>query len=162
MNARFLAAALLVSAISATVAHGADKATISGSYRLVKRVLPDGTTLVPPAVVGFQTFGEGYRNFNVKWTQPDGTPVSLTVLATYDLTPAKYCEHPLLWVQNNLNGPGVSYQWPAEKEECSDVRADGGKLTFQIKGEPVVATFDANSMTAVAAGMFTDVWERLR
>jgi hypothetical protein len=162
MQVRLVVAALLAVGGVAPAARAADAVGIAGTYRLVKRILPDGTVLLPPAVVGFETYGKGYRNFFVKWSQPDGTPVSLSVLSRYELTPTRYCEHPVAWVQNNLGKPGISYQWPVEKEQCSDVKAEGGKLTFALKGEPVVATFDAHALTATAAGMFTDVWERLK
>jgi hypothetical protein len=162
MKARCVVAALLTTIVAVPAVRAGNVVSIAGSYRLVKRILPDGKVLLPPAVVGFETYGKGYRNFTVKWSQPDGTPVSLSVVSSYELTPTRYCEHPLLWIQNNLGSPGVKYEWPAEKEQCSDVKAEGGTLTFAIKGEPVVAVFDAASMTATAAGMFTDVWERLK
>ena len=39
--------------------------SLVGSYRLVRRMLDDGTEILPPDVSGMLTYTETYRNFNV-------------------------------------------------------------------------------------------------
>jgi len=162
VRARLVVVGAAAVVAAASIVQAAGPVSIAGTYRLVKRTLPDGKELAPPAVVGFQNFVKGYRNFSVKWTQPDGTPVSITLVAKYQLSATKYCEQPVLWVQNNLGTPGVKYDAPPEKAQCSDVKIEGGKITFKVMGEPVVATFDGSGLTATAEGLFTDVWERIK
>jgi len=154
----------VVIAMSAAIgtSHAADQVSIIGSYQLVKRVLPGGATLTPPVVVGFQTYTASYRNFSVHWTDPGGHDVSLSLISRYELTPERYCEHPIYWMQNNLAVPGVRYTWPKQKEECSAVKVEGDRITFAINGEPVVATFDPTSFVAKAEGLFTDYWQRVK
>jgi hypothetical protein len=162
MKIRGITVVALLAMVGMVYAGRAQASGIEGTYRLVKRVLPDGTVVKPPAVVGFETYGHGYRNFNVKWTQADGKPASLSLTSRYELKGGQYCEQPLLWVSNNVETAGLSYTWPPAKEQCSAVKSVGGKLTFAFNGEPVVATFDSNGFSAVAKGMFTDYWERLK
>ncbi len=162
MKARLVLGVVLVVAGCTAIAQAAAPPSVRGSYRLIKRILPDGSQMVPPAISGLNTYTRGYRNFNVSWKQPDGTAVSLSLMSSYELTAQKYCEHALFWLQNNLGKPGMVNTWPPEKEQCSDVKQEGGKLTFEAKGEPVVLTFEGDTMTATAAGMFTDTWQRIR
>jgi len=153
---------VLASVGLAGLAGAAQAPALRGSYHLVKRTLADGTVIAPPALEGFQTWTREYRNFNVGWTDKDGKHVSISLIARYDMAGGKYCEHPVYWLANNMGAPGLSYDWPKEKAtECSAVTTNGQKMTFAIKGEPVVVTIDANGMTATAAGMFTDTWERV-
>jgi len=63
----------------------------------VKRVLPDGKELLPPAIAGLFTMTHGRRNFNVAWTGKDGKPASLSVVAEYTLTGGKYCQKVKFW-----------------------------------------------------------------
>jgi hypothetical protein len=162
VKAKIVLGVVLVAAVGAALVQAAETPSVRGSYRLIKRTLPDGSQIVPPAISGLNTFTREYRNFNVAWKQPDGTPVSLSLISSYELTAQRYCEHPLFWLQDNLGKPGIANTWPPEKEQCSDVKQEGGKLTFEAKGEPVVMTFEGDTMTAVAAGMFTDTWQRIR
>jgi hypothetical protein len=135
---------------------------ISGTYELVKRVLPDGKEVLPPTIVGLYTLTHGRRNFNVFWTEKDGKTTSLSVISKYTLTGGKYCEKALFWLQNNLLGkPGISNEAPAAMKDCSPVTVEDGKVTFQPSGEPVLS-FDKDGLTATAAGQFVDYWKKLR
>jgi len=136
--------------------------SIEGSYRLTRRVLPDGKEVKAPDVAGFMTYTKKDRNFNVTWLNPDGKRTSLSYIAEYTLSPTKYCEKPIYWMQNNLMAPGIKYDPPAEKAECSDVTMKDGTLSFAIKGEPPVLTVSPTGVVATAKGMFTDYWEKVQ
>jgi hypothetical protein len=164
----FATAALALLGFSASMwaadapAVGAHAATpdIAGTYELVKRVLPDGKEVLPPAIGGLYTLTHGRRNFNVFWADKDGKPVSLSVISTYTLTGGKYCEKYAFWLQNNLGKPGIGTEAPAAAKDCSPVTVNDGKVTFQPAAEPVLS-FDKVGLTATNAGQFVDHWKKL-
>ena len=78
---------LLFSSVCATLAF-ADG--IDGTWRLIKRVLPDGTVQTPPAVVGLGTSTNGLRHLNVFWHTPDGKPASIGVISRIKFTATEY------------------------------------------------------------------------
>jgi hypothetical protein len=129
---------------------------------LIKRVLPDGKEVVPPAISGLYTNSHGHRNFNVSWTDKDGKPASLSMIATYTLTADTYCETIAFWLQNNIGDkPGVSNEAPPTTD-CSSVTVKDGVVTFSPPGEMVVISIDKYGLTATAAGQFVDHWKKLR
>lgn len=144
------------------LAQAADAPSIAGTYKLMTRTLPDGTTLAPPAVVGMMTFAGGFRNFNVSWKGPDGKPISLSSIAEYTLDNEKFCEAFLFRVANNLPTPGLSNDLPTGAKNCSPVTMKDGKITFQMPGEPPIATFTKDGIVATAAGQFVDHWEKIK
>jgi hypothetical protein len=135
---------------------------IAGTYELLRRVLPDGKELLPPAIVGLYTMTHGRRNFNVAWTDKDGKAGSLSVLAEYTLTGAKYCQKVWFWLQNNAVTPGFSNEVPPAANECSAVTVKDGKITFQEPAGGPVLSFDKDGLTATSAGRFVDHWKKLR
>jgi hypothetical protein len=136
--------------------------SIVGTYELVKRVLPDGKEILPPAVAGLYTMTHDRRNFNVAWTEKDGKPASLSLIAKYTLTGGKYCQKVTFWLQNNIGKPGMSNETPAAANECSPVTVKDGTVTFQEPGGSPVLSFDKDGLTATAAGQFVDHWKKIR
>jgi|GEM_PF-1396895 len=147
-----------------TPAAGSRAATlnVAGTYELVRRVLPDGKEVLPPSIAGLYTMTHGRRNFNVAWTDKDGKAGSLSVLAAYTLTGAKYCQKVWFWLQNNTVKPGFSNEVPPAANECSAVTMKDGKITFQEPAGGPVLSFDKDGLTATAAGQFVDYWKKLR
>jgi hypothetical protein len=136
--------------------------SVVGTYELVKRVLPEGRELLPPAVAGLYTLIHGRRNFNVAWTENDGKPASLSMIAAYTLTGGKYCQKVKFWLQNNIGKPGLSNEAPAAANDCSPVTVKDGTVTFQEPGGMPVLSFDKDGLTATAAGQFVDYWKKLQ
>lgn len=134
---------------------------IEGSYKLVKRVLPDGSEVTPPDIVGFSTWTGKYRNFNVHWQDDEGEPVSIAMIAKYTLSPTEYCETVKYWLANNLEGTGISYEAPEAKETCSKVSVDGEKIRIDLQGEPPYLVFEGDEMVATAEEAFVDHWKRV-
>ncbi len=133
--------------------------SLVGSYRLVRRILDDGTEILPPDVSGMMTYTATYRNFNVMWKTPAGEPISISYVAMYELADGQYREEPISWI---TTGPeGVSYEVPAEKSEAAEVMIEEDKITFDIKGEPVVLSFFGDTLVATAEGEFTDYWTKI-
>jgi hypothetical protein len=107
---------------------------IVGTYELVRRLLPDGKEVLPPAVVGLFTMTRGFRNFNVATTGEGGTSASLSLIAEYTLTGGKYCQRVKFWLQNNLGKPGPSNEAPAAANDCSPVTVKDGKSRSKSRG----------------------------
>ena len=61
----------------------AQNVNIEGTYKLVTRVLSDGTRLKAPDIVGLMTFTKTHRNFNLVWVDKDGKHFSYSVVSTY-------------------------------------------------------------------------------
>lgn len=151
----------LCAAVTTASLGAGEHSGLKGSYELVKRVLPDGTELTPPDVVGFGNWTGKTRNFNVSWMSPEGERVSISLIAGYTLSEAEYCEDVRYWMTNNLGSPGVSYEVPPGKSECAPVSKVGEALTFQMPGEPPVVAFEGDHLTATAEGQFVDHWKRV-
>ena len=159
-----LVLALVFAATAAPAQEARSSTGIVGSYVLASRTLADGTEVLPPAVQGFLTYtADGMRNFNVVWDNPDGTRTSISYLAAYTLEDDRYCEQPMLWIQQNLmDTPGLSTDAPEVKTtDCGTVTVTAEAVSFPVPGVPVTLTFDAAGVTAVAEPGFTDHWERV-
>ena len=139
-----------------------------GTYELMWRDLKGGNKLhAPEGVAGMLTFTKTRRNFNVTWKHEDGSTASISYIGAYTLSEDQYCETPIYWMQNNIDGLGVvKYGAPAEKRICSTVMRDGETIMFSFKGEPVVAMFEGDHITATATDdegdvEFVDHWRRV-
>ncbi len=136
--------------------------SIKGTYRLVSRDLPDGTKQVPPSIVGLITFTKHYRNFNIYWKDPRGKAVSISNIATYQLTDKEYRETSLYYLMNDESGgKGLSYDLSATSG-TSPVVIKGTRIEMKLPlhGEPKLV-FEGDRMTATREGAFVDHWERV-
>ncbi len=135
--------------------------SIEGTYKLLWRKLPDGTTVKPTMAMGIQTFTKDVRNFNVLWTDKNGKHFSFSVYSTYKLTDKDYTETVHFAVMNDeIGGKGVNYI--ADQTKTVPIHSDGKKLEFKFPFDPPTVTFEGNKMTATAEGMFTDYWEKVK
>ena len=136
--------------------------SIEGTYAFVSRLTPDGKTMKSPDIVGLQTFTKTYRNFNVVWKTPDGKRFAFAVSSTYKLTATEYTETLMSSILiDELTGKGTVITLTPETKS-SPVTMVGGKVTFKLPFDPPAATFEGNKLTAVAEGMFTDNWEKVK
>ncbi|MGH7572826.1 MAG: hypothetical protein ACREMK_13435 [Gemmatimonadota bacterium] len=132
---------------------------IEGTYRLVSRDLPDGTTVSPPDIQGLLNYEDGYRNFNVYWTDAEGNATSISVIAEYELTADTYTETNVFTLVNDeIEGAGVSYDL-SSTSGSAPVTAGEGTLSFTLplRDEPAVV-FTDDSLTATREGEFVDHW----
>ncbi len=44
-------------------------------------------------------------------------------------------------MSDEIEGTGVSYEWPADKSESSPVTMENGRITIALRGEPPVLVF---------------------
>jgi hypothetical protein len=136
--------------------------SIQGTYKLVSRDLSDGTKQVPPDVVGLITYTAKYRNFNIYWKDAKGKAVSISNIATYQLTPKEYRETSVYYLMNDESGgKGLSYDLSASTGS-SPVVVKGTRIEMQLPlhNEPKVV-FQGNSFTATREGVFVDHWVRV-
>jgi hypothetical protein len=106
------------------LAHAQD---IDGTWKLVMRKLPDGTTQVPPAVLGAYTGHNGLQNLNVFWHTPDGKPASFSRISTYKMSGTDYTETLLFTGMNDGSGKPTTYNLTGATE-TTPVTREGGRL----------------------------------
>lgn len=157
---------LCVSAASAQVPN------IEGTYKLMGRRLPDGTTQPSPAIVGLITYTKHYRSFQLIWTEPDGKIYSLSSGATYELSPTQYTETLLFFTETDqISGKGTSSNRERVSRSTS-VTMKEGRIEFKLPFDPPTLVFEGNRITATAqSGIFArgvpaaegrvDVWEKV-
>jgi hypothetical protein len=143
--------------------------SIVGTWKLVSRKLPDGTTLTPPSVQGLQTFTRTMRNFNVEWADKSGKHFSYSVISNYKLTDSEYSEtlqyscmnDEIGIMKDKPAGGGPTYVTSSETK-TAPVTLDGTKIKFHLPFDPPEVVFDGNTMTGTLEGGFVDTWERMR
>jgi hypothetical protein len=136
--------------------------SIKGTYRLISRDLSDGTKQVPPNIVGLITFTTKYRNFNIYWKDANGKAVSISNIATYQLTGKDYRETNVYYLMNDESGgKGLSYDL-STTSGSSPVVMKGTRIEMQLPlhDEPKVV-FQGNTLTATREGAFVDHWVRV-
>jgi len=137
--------------------------SIEGTYRLVRRDLPDGTKQWPPDFLGLMTYTKQYRNFNVYWKDAKGKLFSIAYVATYKLTEKEYSERSEYHMLNDeISGTGVTYDLSG-LSGTSPVAIKSGRIEFQLPlyGEPFVV-FEGDKFTASRPGAFVDHWEKVK
>lgn len=149
---------LVALALAGASAHAGD---IEGTWRLVKRVLPDGTVLVPPAVYGMGTAINGTRHLNVFWQTPDGKAASYGVISKYRLTANTYTETTLASAFDDGSGGPVSRGVNGETKSVP-VNREGGRISYKLPFDPPAVAYEGDSLTATMEGVLVDHWERVR
>jgi hypothetical protein len=136
--------------------------SIAGTYELEKRVMADGSEILPPAARALYTLNHGRGYFNLFLKNKDGTLVSESTISRYTFTASEYCEWIEFTLRKDLDNPGVSNEVPPVRKHCSPVTIKDGRIAFEPAGEGVAVSSDRNGFTASVAGQFVDQWKRLR
>lgn len=132
-----------------------------GTYRLVRRELPDGSVLEPPAIVGFMTFTAGHRNFHLYQPGAGGTPSSVSMVATYSAAGEEYTESTLYEVASNVSeGSGLDYNIPGSTF-TTPISRSVQNIQFRDTETGPMLTFSRDSMVAALDGAFVDRWVRV-
>lgn len=139
---------------------------IEGTYRLVRRELPDGTVQHPPVVKGMLTYTKEYRNFSVVWKDESGTYCSICYVARYMLTEKEYTEtSEYVILHDQARGEGVTYDL-SESLTHSPVHVEGRRIRFALqqpfeRALSVTLEFDGSKVTATGKDRFVDSWEKV-
>jgi hypothetical protein len=143
---------------------------LEGTWKLVMRKLPDGTTQVPPAVQGAGTWYNGLRSLVVFWHTPEGKPAHASGIYTYKMSGTEFTETLGFFAFNDGSGKPPTYNLNfttgatnlTGATESTPVAREGGRLGFKLPfGEPSVV-LEGDKLTATAEGQFVDYWERVR
>ena len=134
---------------------------LDGTWKIVMRKLPDGTTLAPPAVVGVYTIHHGLQKLNVFWHTPEGKPASYARVSTYKMSDTDYSETVLFIAFDDGSGKAPTYNLTGNTE-TTPVTHQGSRIAFNSPfGEPSYV-FEGDKFTATLEGQFVDYWERVR
>jgi hypothetical protein len=132
-----------------------------GTWKLVARKLPDGTTQVPPALEGVATFHRGLRNLVVFWHTPAGKPASFSLISNYQLSPTQWTETLLVSVFIDGSGKPPVYNLTAGTK-TAPVTGDGRRIVFHPPFDAPSFAFEGDKFMATNKGVFIDYWERVR
>jgi hypothetical protein len=142
--------------------HAMKAPSIEGTYKLISRKLPDGTTLTPPTIMGLQTFTKDHRNFNVFWKDSTGKVFSYSVASTYKLTGKEYTETLMFAIMNDqIGGKQIDYNLSGETK-TAPVKIEGKKVEVKLPFDPPSVVFEGNKIVGTAEGMFVDYWEKVK
>ena len=133
---------------------------VEGTWRLIKRQLPDGTVQTPPTVVGLWTLTNGLRHINVFWHTPDGKPASIGVISKVKVTPNEYTETLIAFALDDGSGNPVVYNFSGETKTAAVMR-EGGRISYKLPFDPPSVVYQGDKLTATLEGAFVDYWERV-
>lgn len=139
---------------------------IEGTYRLVRRELPDGSVQLYPDVRGMMTFTQKYRNFSVLWQDEQGRFYSECYAARYHLTESTYSEtSEYLIVDDQIGGKGISYNLH-DATASSQVTAKGERIEFDLPQQferelSIHVAFTGQELVATGKDAFVDYWEKV-
>jgi hypothetical protein len=133
---------------------------LESTWKLAMRKLPDGTTMVPPAVQGAITWQNGIMQRIVFWRTPEGKLTSFSGVSTYKISRTDYSETLLFSVLDDGSGKAPAYNLTTETKSASVTR-EGGRIAFKLPFDPPSVVIEDMKMTATAEGQFVDYWERV-
>ena len=155
-------AAVAAVCLAIAPASAVDAKKLVGTYRLAERVMTDGgAKLHPPEVLGSMTFTKTTRTVILRWSNPDGAPVSVAVIARFTLEGERYCEVEEYGMQSNLGAPGVEYDTPGTSPQCSAAISDATGLSFEIPGEHLRLQVTREGIR-LTTKRYTDHWEKVK
>jgi hypothetical protein len=134
---------------------------IEGTWKLAMRKLPDGTSLVPPAVQGAITWHNGSFLRIVFWHTPEGRLASFSAASTYKISGTGYTETLLFSALDDGSGKAPAYNLTPETKSVP-VTHEGARIGFKMPFDPPSFVIEGDKATAPAEGRFVDYWERVR
>ena len=151
----------LLAGLVLSIASAAWADDIDGTWRLVKRQLPDGTIQTPPTVVGVGTLINGIRHLNVFWHAPDGTPGSIGVISKVALTDNQYTETLIALVYDDGSGKAPAYNFSGDTKTAAVTRG-GGRIAYKLPFDPPSVVYQGDELVATLEGAFVDYWVRVK
>lgn len=148
--------------VSVSIAQDTKYSGIEGTYKLVSRKLPDGSTVTPPRIEGMLSYSKKYKNFNIMWKGNGGKVSSISSVSSYNLGEFEYSEKNIFYMINDgINGNGVTYDLSGKSGSSPIIRADRQtEFKLPLFDEPDVS-FGPEGLTAMKRGQFIDTWEKV-
>lgn len=135
---------------------------LEGTWRLVMRELPNGKKILPPDVLGLSSYANGYKNQNIVWRTPDGKVASISGISMVKITENEYSETVLYGRLVDPGSPqGMVLNVSGETKTVS-LKRESGRIQFKLPFAPPTVIVEGDKITAIAEGLFTDHWERLK
>jgi len=135
---------------------------LAGTWRLVKRQLPDGRTLSAPEIGGMASRSPtGRSHHSVFWKTSDGKPASVSGIITYEYGDKEITATRHFSAFDDGSGKPIVYATPEETRRVA-LKREGSKLSYQHPFDPPFIVIDGDSMTATLQGAFVDYWERIK
>jgi len=140
--------------------------SIEGTYKLVRRELPDGTTQHPPLLKGLYTYTKEYRNFSIVWKDENDKYYSESYAARYKLTESEYSEtSEYLFINDEIGGKGLNYDL-SNRIAKSVASVEGSRISFELPQEfekalSIRIEIEGNNMRATGKDLFVDYWEKV-
>jgi len=140
--------------------------SITGTYRLTRRELPDGTVQHYPDVRGMMSFSREFRSFSIVWRDEEGRFYSECYVARYELTDTEYSEtSDYLMVDDQIGGKSIRYE--LEPTTASKpVTVEDDRISFDLPQQferqlGIRVQFKDGKMTAISEGQFVDYWHKV-
>jgi hypothetical protein len=134
---------------------------LEGKWVLVKRMLPDGKVLTPPAVLGQFSIQNGLNQLVVFWPMPNGNSASLSSINKWDWTRTLVTVTPILSIFDDGSGKPPVYT-VGGSQKSSPISRNGNIVSYQHPTDPPFNVWDGDKLTATFEGVFVDYWERVR
>ena len=145
--------------VSAALAQSSE---LEGTWRLVMRELPNGKKILPPDVLGLSSYANGHKNQNVVWRTPDGKVGSISGISMVKITDNEYSETVLYSrLVDPSNPQGMALNVSGETKTVP-LKREGGRIQYKLPFAPPMVVVEGDKLTAVAEGLFTDHWERVK
>jgi len=149
--------------VTVSIAQDTKYSGIEGTYKLVSRKLPDGSTVTPPRIEGMLNYSKKYKNFNIMWKGNGGKVSSISSVSSYNLGEFEYREKNIFYMINDgINGNEAIYDLSGKSGSSPIIRVDGRtEFKLPLFDEPDVS-FGTNGFIAMKRGQFIDTWERVK
>jgi len=131
-----------------------------GTWHLVMRKLPDGTSLAPPTVLGRFTLKNGVTQLIVFWPTPEGKPASLSEIARWEWSDRDVAATPVLVIFDDGSGKPPLYGVGGETKHAP-VSRQNGRVSYQHPIDAPFIVWEGDKLTATLDGEFVDYWEKV-
>ncbi len=148
-------------ALFGTPAAFAQQSSAEGTWRLVSRKLPNGTTVTAPNVMGVASWVHGQRSSNIFWRDPNGAAFSSSLVSTYKLTATEYTETLMYMVYNDPTTGQPAVVDLSGETKSAHIRGGPHRVEMKLPFDPVTIVVVGNILTATSEGGFVDSWTRV-
>ena len=124
-------------------------------------MLPDGTTVTAPNVMGVASWVHGQRSSNIFWKGPNGAAFSSSLVSRYKLTATEYTETLMYMVYNDpTTGQPADVDLSGETKSAN-IQGARSRVKIKLPFDPVTIVVERDTLTATSESGFVDTWTRV-